>query len=116
MNTITELFQINGKAMLAPDAGVEVSYSDLDAADSGRDESGFMHRLVVRHKIPSWQFSYTHLTAEEYGYLRSILPREGTFRFTYPNEDGALEEIDAYLSKRALHCPDVAFYPLCYEL
>ena len=99
MNTITELFQINGKAMLAPDAGVEVSYSDLDAADSGRDESGFMHRLVVRHKIPSWQFSYTHLTAEEYGYLRSILPREGTFRFTYPNEDGALEEIDAYLSQ-----------------
>ena len=99
MNTITELFKINDAPMLAPDAGVEVSYSDLDASDSGRDESGYMHRLVVRHKIPTWQFSYTHLTAEEYGYLRSILPREGTFRFTYPNEDGQQETIEAYLSK-----------------
>ena len=99
MNTITELFKINGQPMLAPDAGVEVSYSDLDAADSGRDEAGYMHRLVVRHKIPTWQFSYTHLTAEEYAYLRALLPREGTFVFSYPNEDGQVEETEAYLSK-----------------
>lgn len=99
MNTITELFKIDGKAMLAPDTGVEVSYSDLDASDSGRDESGFMHRLVVRHKIPSWQFSYTHLTAQEYAYMRSILPQGGTFRFTYPDEDGQAQEMEAYLSK-----------------
>ena len=99
MNTVTELFRINDVPMLAPDAGVEVSYSDLDAADSGRDESGYMHRLVVRHKIPTWQFSYTHLTADEYTYLRSILPREGTFCFTYPSEDGGLETTEAYLSQ-----------------
>ena len=99
MNTVTELFKINGAPMLAPDAGVEASYSDLDSADSGRDESGFMHRLVVRHKVPSWQFCYTHLTAEEYAYLRSILPREGTFLFTYPNENGEPEEVEAYISK-----------------
>lgn len=99
MNTVTELFKIDGKALLAPDAGVEVSYSDLDAADSGRDEAGFMHRLVVRHKIPSWQFSYTHLTAGEYAYMRSVLPQTGTFMFTYPNEDGELEETEAYISK-----------------
>ena len=99
MNTITELFKIDGEPMLAPDAGVEVSYSDLDSADSGRDESGYMHRLVVRSKVPSWQFSYTHLTNEEYGYLRSIFPQEGTFIFAYPNENGEQEEIEAYLSK-----------------
>lgn len=99
MNTVTELFKINGQPMLAPDAGVEVSYSDLDAADSGRDESGFMHRLVVRHKIPTWQFSYSHLTADEYAYMRSILPQEGTFAFTYPSEDGQQETVEAYLSK-----------------
>ena len=103
MNTVTELFKIDGKAMLAPDAGVEVSYSDLDAADSGRDEAGFMHRLVVRHKIPSWQFSYSHLTAEEYAYMRSLLPQTGTFTFTYPNENGEPEEIEAYLSKYTVH-------------
>ena len=99
MNATTELFQIDGKAMVIPDAGVEVSYSDLDAADSGRDESGFMHRLVVRHKIPSWQFSYTHLDAESYAYMRSILPRTGTFLFTYPNENGEPEQLQAYISK-----------------
>lgn len=99
MNATTKLFQIDGKDMLIPDAGVEVSYSDLDAADSGRDESGYMHRLVVRHKIPSWQFSYTHLDAESYAYMRSILPRAGTFLFTYPNENGEPEQLQAYISK-----------------
>ena len=103
MNTVTELFKIDGKAMLAPDAGVEVSYSDLDAADSGRDEAGFMHRLVVRHKIPSWQFSYSHLSREEYAYMRYILPGTGTFTFTYPNENGEPEEMEAYLSKYTVH-------------
>ena len=65
MRATTQLFQINGKPILAPDAEVVVSYSDLDASDAGRDESGFMHRIVVRHKVGSWKFSYSHLTEEE---------------------------------------------------
>ena len=32
----TELFQINGKPMFAPDADIDFSYDDLDDADSGR--------------------------------------------------------------------------------
>ena len=42
--TLTNLFQIDGKSLYAPDCDIEPSYSDLDSSDSGRDEAGFMHR------------------------------------------------------------------------
>lgn len=46
--TLTNLFQIDGKSLYAPDCDIEPSYSDLDSSDSGRDEAGYMHREVVR--------------------------------------------------------------------
>ena len=84
MNTLTELYQIGGNKMVAPDERVEMSFSDLDSADSGRDESGVMHRFVVRRKVGSWNFHYSRLTAEEYAYMQSILPEAGYFLFTHP--------------------------------
>ena len=100
MKTLTELYQINGMPMLAPDADVQMSFEDLDAADSGRDESGVMHRIPVRYKVGSWQFSYFSLTQEEYAYMQSILPRAGSFTFTYPAGDDCTrtESCTAYLS------------------
>ena len=65
MRAKTNLFTVNGKPMLVPDQEVTVNYEDLDASDSGRDESGVMHRFVVRYKVASWSFSYSHLTEEE---------------------------------------------------
>lgn len=99
MNTLSELFQINGKPMLAPDAGVEMSFEDLESGDSGRDESGFMHRIVVRHKLGVWSFAYSHLTKEEYAYMLSILP-EGSFTFTHPQlgDNTKSETTRAYIS------------------
>ena len=94
---LTELYQINGQPMVAPDAGVEMSFTDLDDAQSGRDESGYMHRIVVRQKVGVWNFVYSHLTREEYSYLLSILPTGGSFTFTYPTEDGS-RNTRAYLS------------------
>ena len=98
---LTELYQINGKPMLAPDAGVEMSFEDLDASESGRDESGFMHRIVVRNKVGSWNFFYSHLTEAEYAYLLSILPESGSFTFTHPTpgDSARTEETTAYLSQ-----------------
>ena len=100
MNTLTELYQINGMPMLAPDADVQMSFEDLDAADSGRDESGVMHRIPVRYKVASWQFSYSCLTQEEYAYMLSILPQAGSFTFTHPAGDDCTrtESCTAYLS------------------
>lgn len=93
MRQLTQQFQINGVPMLAPDASVTVSYSDLDASDSGRDESGFMHRIVVRHKVASWKFEYGHLTEEEKQYMENLFPESASFTFTHPaRQDAAISE------------------------
>ena len=99
--TLTELYQINGKALLAPDAGVEMSFQDLDAAESGRDESGFMHRILLRSKVGVWNFCYSHLTRQEYGYLLSVMPEGESFTFTYPDpgDSSRLLTTTAYLSQ-----------------
>ena len=101
MRATTQLFQINGKPMLAPDAEVVVSYSDLDASDAGRDESGFMHRIVVRHKVGSWKFSYSHLTEEEKRYVENLFSDAATFQFRHPSRLDATvaEETLCYRSK-----------------
>ena len=53
---------INGQPMFAPDADIDFSYEDLDDADSGRDESGYMHRIVVRYKVMSGSFVFSHIS------------------------------------------------------
>ena len=101
MRDITELFLINGKPMLAPDEKVQVSYEDLDDSNSGRDESGFMHRQVLRYKIPVWSFSYQHLTEAERQYMESLFPKAPSFTFTFPSEEDAAvsQEMVCYRSK-----------------
>ena len=98
---MTWLYAINGKAMLVPDGGVEMQFSDLDSGESGRDESGFMHRIVKRYKVGAWSFRYDTLTKQEYGYMRSILPESGSFQFTYPDPDDPSQSktVEAYLSQ-----------------
>lgn len=100
MNSLSSLYQINGMPMLAPDENVEMSFEDLDASDSGRDESGVMHRVVVRHKVGSWTFSYSQLTQDEYAYMLGILPKAGCFTFTHPklSDCTQTESCTAYLS------------------
>lgn len=78
-------FLINGKPMFAPDADIELSYEDLDDADSGRDESGVMHRIVVIYKVMSGSFVFSHLSEEDYIYMESLFPDEPDFLFTHPS-------------------------------
>lgn len=100
MNTVSDLYQINGVSMLTPDQGVEMSFEDLDSADAGRDEAGYMHRAVVRYKVGVWNFVYSYLTQGEYTYMLSVLPKSGTFTFTYPDpiNPNARKSCKAYLS------------------
>ena len=101
MRKTTELFLINGLPMLVPDAEVGVSYEDLDSADSGRDESGVMHRIPVRYKVGSWAFSYSHLTEEEKQYMESLFQDAATFQFRHPSRQDAskVEVTKCYRSK-----------------
>ena len=74
MRSETYLFSVNGKPMLAPDASVSVSYSDIDGADAGRDQNGVLHRSVVRYKVASWEFTYSNLTDEESAIWKTCSP------------------------------------------
>lgn len=104
MRATTELFMINGKPMLVPDSEVSVSYEDLDSSDSGRDESGVMHRIPVRYKVGSWSFSYSHLTEEEKQYMENLFPESAEFQFTHPDRLDASAPVvsQAYRSKYSI--------------
>ena len=67
-----EDYLIEGQPLLIPDADVTVTGTDLDASDAGRDESGVMHRIPVRYKVPVWSFSYSHLTEAEKQYMENL--------------------------------------------
>ena len=97
-----EDYKINGKPMLVPDADVSLSFADLDSSDSGRDESGIMHRIVVRERVATWGFNYSKLTAEEYRYMRSLFAGKPEFTFTYRDLNGYLVETKAYCSNESI--------------
>lgn len=100
----TEIFQINGRPMLVPDEEVTVSYEDIDAADAGRDQGGFMHRIPVRQKVASWNFVYHALTEQEKNYLESLFGESSTFTFTHPArlDAGTAQDSLCYRSKYSL--------------
>lgn len=78
-------YLIEGQPMPLPDQEVEMQFQDLDRAEAGRDEAGFMHRLVARYKVGSWSFTYSHLTQQTYTQLLEMLPQSGSFVFSYPD-------------------------------
>lgn len=96
--TYCEEYRVGDLPMLAPDQDVELQYSDLDASDAGRDESGVMHRMVVRRRVRAWAFTYSHLTGEEYAYMQSLFDGRDTFVFTFPKADGSVDTCKAYCS------------------
>ena len=85
MVKVTDRFTVDGVPLPVPDEGVGFSYEDLDSESSGRDESGVMHRVVLRHKVGSWSFSYSHLTEEEKQYLESLFGDKKDFLFGHPD-------------------------------
>lgn len=89
MREYVEFFQINGKPMLAPDEEIALSYNDLDSDESGRDEAGYMHRIVLRQNIATWSFAYSTLTEEEKQYMESLFDGFTEFEFTHPDRKDA---------------------------
>ena len=102
--TKTNLFQIDGKPMFAPDGDMGFSFEDLDGADSGRDEAGRMHRVVVRRGVGSWSFTYSNITDEELAYMEGLFAGKAEFAFTHPEVGGSNTAVvtTAYRSKFSL--------------
>ena len=101
MRQKVDFYQVDGQPMPAPDEEPEFSFADLDASDSGRDESGVMHRIVVREKVGTWRFSYAHLSDEDLAYLRNLFAGKAQFTFTHPvfGSSNATESCTAYMSQ-----------------
>ena len=104
MKEKTYKFTVNGRPVLVPDEEVGFSYEDLDANDAGRDESGVMHRLMVRCKVGVWSFSYSYLTEEEKNYMEGLFGSAATFQFAHPGRlnAGVTEVSTCYRSKYSL--------------
>ncbi len=84
---LTDLFKIDGQPMVPPNLDMSLSFEDLDSADSGRDESGYMHRIVIRHAVGTWSFEYAHISNDEYKYMESLFQGKKDFQFTYPSRE-----------------------------
>lgn len=108
MREKTTLFTVNGNPILVPDGDISVSYEDLDSADAGRDEAGFMHRIVVRSKVPSWAISYAWLTEAEKNYMENLFGDAPTFMFGHPSrlDSSVTEQTQCYRSKYGISWKD----------
>ncbi len=108
MRTTTRLFLIDDMRMLAPDSNMEIFTEDI-LADSGRDESGFLHRVVARQGVPKWTFVYGDISQEEYAQMENLFAGKDTFVFTYPAADGKqLLQTQAYRVSHRVQLEDTA--------
>lgn len=87
--------------MLVPDENVEFSVQDIEAVDSLRDESGFLHRFVARESVGRWDFSYAYLSQQEYDYMESLFAGKASFVFTHPDGENS-DQVIAYRSKHSV--------------
>lgn len=95
-------FQIDGWPILVPDADVTWEYNDLDSDESGRDESGVMHRIVLRHGVRKCVLPYETLTRDEYLYMRSLLEGKSEFEVRYRDHSGQVAVFMAYNSNHSI--------------
>ena len=72
-------YLIDGKALPEANGGVKLRFSDLESGETGLDESGFLHRVVLRRGLRSWEFAYRELTPTAYGALLALLPQKDSF-------------------------------------
>lgn len=95
-------FLIDGKPILVPDEDITISYEDLDSEESGRDEGGYMHRIVLREGVRKIPLAYANLTREEYRYMESLFKGKAQFQVTCRDVDGGRLSFTAYRSKHSI--------------
>ena len=64
--------KING-AVMPPPVSNAVTEIDIDSAETGRGESGFLHRERVRHNVASYDLEWQNLNQTEAQMLRNAL-------------------------------------------
>ena len=95
-------FLIDGQPILVSDEDVTISYEDLDSEESGRDESGVMHRVVMREGVKKIPLSYAFLNREEYLYMESLFKGKSSLQVDCRDELGSPMRFTAYRSKHSI--------------
>lgn len=91
MRQLTPLFCIDGFSLPAPDEKPEMKQVIRAIGASALDMQGFYHKGAER-ALEKWILRYARLTAEEYLYLRNLLP-DGDFFFTRPGVNGTVSSL-----------------------
>lgn len=73
---------IDGRPILTPDAGVQITREDIVSDDSGYDERYVYHSRIARSGVYKLEFSYSNLTEEDYRYLYYVLLGSNNGEFT----------------------------------
>ena len=92
----TNEYYIDGEPL--PGGGVVVCRAaDVEAGDTGRDESGYLHRWVLRRGLRRWEFRYRELPQKTAAALLSGLPGADTFLLETPEGQALchLKEVSA---------------------
>ncbi len=79
MRSFYHYFKIDKKPILAPDQDLVISEQDLDAEGSGRDELGYMHRILLRERVGRWSLNYSTLSEKEYDYMNGLFEGKPEF-------------------------------------
>ena len=95
-------FLVDKRPILVPDADITWEYSDLDSDETGRDESGVMHRIVVREGVRKCVLQYATLTRDEYLYMKSLFAGKSEFEVKYRDHDGQVSTFRAYHSNHSI--------------
>ena len=75
-------WRVDGVTMPTPDDPVQITEIDLDAASTGRPESGVLHRERVRHDVMQLNMSFSRLNAQQAKLIRNaIAPAQVTVQF-----------------------------------
>lgn len=90
---------IDEQPVLVPDDDMDLAANDLDSDESGRDEGGFMHRIVLREGIRTMPLVYSHLNHEDYRYMESLFRGKHEFTLKYRDPGGKIFKYTAYRSK-----------------
>lgn len=91
-------WKVDGVELPTPNADVGCSESDLDAEGSGRDELGYMHRIVIRHRVKKWSFKYKTINEEKYEKIKDIFDRKADFLLEFFVDGKQISETRAYSS------------------
>lgn len=99
-------FLIDGRPILEPDCDVQIEMTDMEDEDSGKDEAGYMHPIILRYGVRSVTLTYSILTRDEYDYMESLFARKAKFQVDFWEPDQPPIRFIARRQKHAVssHC------------